>query len=104
MKRLMCLLLSAALCLSLCACGGSTSAEPTAPPPETAPPAPTAAPEPTPQPTPAPTPEPEKKQPDFSAFAGCWKYDAKPFYLQIEADGTWRWKAGSTTTLSCATV
>ena len=90
MKRLMSLLLSAALCLSLCACGGSTSAEPTAPPPETAPPAPTAAPEPTLQPTPAPTPEPEEKQPDFSAFAGCWKYDAKPFYLQIEADGTWR--------------
>ena len=96
MKRLLLLLLAAALCLSLCACGGDdTPAETPAPAPETeAPEVPAkeapAAETPAPPPEPTPEPAPEEVKPDFSAFAGCWKYDAKPFYLAVEDSGAWR--------------
>ena len=83
-KRLLTVLLAAALCLCLAACSGSdepVQAEAPAPVEEEK-----ETPAPTPEPTLAPTPEPT---PDISAFVGDWKYDAEPYYVRIGADFTW---------------
>ena len=84
LRSILILLLAAAMCLSLAACGGDSKPADTQDTTRSAGPAATSD-----EAVQVQTSEPAEDLPDISAFVGLWKYDSIPFYVIISDEFVW---------------